>query len=392
MDELDKKLFKDLSSEIKVPDKCRVIIKETINKIEDVKLTTANKFIKIMSITCASLVLTTGIVYAGTIVYNSIWKQPEKVIGTNTTIEENCYKGENEEEARNKIMKILEKFGYYNDKIKSITLENNAYDYNLVWKAKTENGINIDLSANNKNYFAISYDENKLLSKNLKKDIINKEQAEIVARELCEKYGYDLSKYNKVVVTPYYDRDDFKFGQSDEDIESNLWNVVFSKIYDDGINSYENIRISFVSGINKEYYFMYENLIPENNPIEITQEQAKQIVLDAEKKIDSNYTIRNIYTNIDIALMNGDAYLRMNNYEQYSKQYYGQYLIDFTDEEYIRYRTESRVRRTWMVTIECERKEKSKNVVDKYYTYYVDATTGEIIGGNSIYYMIKLKY
>ena len=136
---------------------------------------------------------------------------------------------------------------------------------------------------------------------------------------------------------------------------------------------------------------MYENANIDDNPIVIEEEEAKKIVLEAEQKIQSDYEIENIHVNLDIAQMNGDAYLRMEDYNLYSKQYYGNIREDFKDEEYTRYRTDNPVRKVWMVTIECDEVSKNGEPIDKYYTYQVDATTGEITGGSHIYYLLKLQ-
>lgn len=114
-------------------------------------------------------------------------------------------------------------------------------------------------------------------------------------------------------------------------------------------------------------------------------------MLEAEQKIQSDYEIENIHVNLDIAQMNGDAYLRMEDYNLYSKQYYGNIREDFKDEEYTRYRTDNPVRKVWMVTIECNEVSKNGEPIDKYYTYQVDATTGEITGGSHIYYLLRLQ-
>ena len=80
MDELDKKLYHDLSLEVEIPNKCKSVIKESLN---DNKINRKKKhysLAKIAVATCASFVLTAGIVYAGTAIVNKIWKQPEKIL------------------------------------------------------------------------------------------------------------------------------------------------------------------------------------------------------------------------------------------------------------------------------------------------------------------------
>ena len=392
MDDLERKLYHDLSSGVEIPDKVRTIIEESLKdtKVKKKKYS----LLKIALTTCASLLLTVGIVYAGTKVYDAIWKNPEKVIGTEENINEKDIMYNNtmtEEEAREKAEKILKNFGYENEIIKSMKIESNDQNYDIIWKIETQNNIFVEFDARGGEYLAISYDEGKILSENIPKEQIDKKEAETLARSICDKYGYDLNKYNKVYTIPYIDNTSFNWSDTEKEIKAYQWNVVFSKTYESGINSFENIRISFIAGADEVYYFMYESANVEDNPIIITEEEAKKIVLEAEQKIKSDYKIENTHVNLDIAQMNGDAYLRMKDYELYSKQYYGNIGEDFKYEEYTRYRTDNPVRKVWMVTIECDEVSENGEPIDKYYTYQIDATTGEIIGGSHIYYLLKLQ-
>ena len=79
MDDLEKKLYHDLSSGIDVPDKIKTIIEESLKDTNIKKK--KYPFLKVALATCACLILTVGIVYAGTKVYDAIWKEPEKVVG-----------------------------------------------------------------------------------------------------------------------------------------------------------------------------------------------------------------------------------------------------------------------------------------------------------------------
>lgn len=395
MDELDKKLYYTFNKDEEIPKEFPKVIQEALKNCKANKKHSYYSIARIITTACASLLITTGIVYAGATISNYIWKQPEKTVGfydennKGTITKEEQESAISEDEAIEKSKNLLEKFGYINEKIKSSELINNSQDYNLIWKIETYNGISIDIDSKNGNYFAISYDENKLLNKDSQNCKVTREEAEEKARDLCKKYGYDLEKYNKVYIEPHSYEDVW----NGWDGTSNHWHITFSKTYDDGINSYENIRMSFITGseITELYYFMLEDAKTEDNPIVITEEEAKQIALDAEKKINTGYEIKNIYANLDIALMNGRAYERMTNYEQYCKQYYGDYLKDFSASEIVTYRTDSIVRNVWMVTIENDGVTDTGKYVDKYFTYYVDRTTGEIIGGSEIYYLLKLQ-
>ena len=77
--------------------------------------------------------------------------------------------------------------------------------------------------------------------------------------------------------------------------------------------------------------------------------------------------------------MNGKAYFRMKDYETYKKQLDGE--VDY--ENLVYYRTKDVVRRCYMVTVFYNI---PKNNLDSTFTYFIDVTTGEIIGGNEHYF------
>lgn len=87
-----------------------------------------------------------------------------------------------------------------------------------------------------------------------------------------------------------------------------------------------------------------------------------------------------------IVKMNADAYDRIHNYEKYYKSMQTPgYSTD--DKNY--YYTKDKVRNAWVVVIIYE--DNFNNVVKRYtegkYSYFIDCTTGEIIGGHSMDYI-----
>ena len=377
MDELDKKLYHDLSLEVEIPNKCKSVIKESLN---DNKINRKKKhysLAKIVVATCASFVLTAGIVYAGTAIVNKIWKQPEKVVGfysdenTNQITEEEKASVMSEQEAIEKAKELLKKFGHEGEKIKLIQLDNNPNNYELEWYIQTDsdetNPNIISFDARGEDCFDVLFQD--ALNESIHNYRTTEEEAVKTARELCKKYGYDTEKYTKI---------DIRSNLEPE--EAYIWYVDFYKEYDGIINPYESIKIGFVPEINDIYYLYVNNLKYENNPVEITEEQAKRVVLEAEQKTDTDYEMININTSLAINKMNGDAYKRITDYEQY-------YDTDNPSEKEVYYKTEGRVRKTWNVILEYdvprfgEKEYKKSDFFKRYYTYYVDATTGEIIGG-----------
>lgn len=380
MDELDKKLYLDLNSDIEIPSKLDFIIKDCFKQRKK-----QHSFFKVIISTCAGLIITMGIAYAGTTISNYIFKQPEKVVGgnQNTVTQEEKQSVISETEARKKSAQILNKFGYQDSKIETIELVNNSSNYELHWYIKTNNDITISLNANDESSFNLWNDS--VLNKDIENYRTTQNEAEETARALCKKYGYNLDSYTNIKVT----------SNMNSEKQSYIWYANFYKEYDGIINLYENIRISFIPEINEIIYFSTSNRACENNPIEITEEQAKEIVLKEEQKISTKYEISNINTELSIVSINGEAYLRTTDYEQFREQTSANYPM----ENWVNYRTDQRVRKAWIVTVKynipdsVNKFDDSYNKNDEQFSYYIDVTTGEVIGGCSNYeLMVKKLY
>ena len=377
MDKIDKKLYNDLNMQMETPDELDTIIKNGLNQKK-----AHGSILKKVASFLIILFATSGIVLAASVAYENyeknIWKTPQKVTGENAQDNENQNVTKqntmSEEEARKKGQEILEKFGYSNDKIKTIKLEGSPDNYDLKWYIETEQNILIDFDANGESSFSI-LNENKVYNKDIQKYRTSQKEAEKTARELAKKYGYDTEQYKYIKVS----------SNMNSDSESYTWNVTFFKEYEGVVNPYERIEISFIPEINDIICFIVIDKKFENNPIKITEEEAKEIALKEEEKINVMYEVKNIEINLKIEAMNGYAYLRTNDYDQLHKQTLSS---DYPYEDWVFYRTESRVRRIWLVTIVYDIPNKfdgNYNPNDERVSYFVDVTTGEVIGGGSIF-------
>lgn len=405
MDEFDKRLYSALGADITIPSKLEKVIKESLtdNNLDkksgfgtaqrslallyrkNRRFFLYNKKVKHHSIqkigiaACTTIIATAGIVYAGTAISNYIWKQPEKTTGFYSNNTQNITNEErasamSRPEAIEKTNELLRKFGYENKKIISMELNNNPHNYELTWHVTLDNGTSnddiIEFDARGGDSFNVLF-QNVLKENNYR---ITKDEAEKTARELCKKYGYDTQKYNKVKIKPNLEKSE----------DSYMWYADFYMDYEGIINPYESLKIAFTPKTNDIYYFYVSNFEFENNPVEVSKEKAKEIVLISEQKMSTNYKIKNVVINLSIDKMNGDAFKRLTDYEQYYKEGHDK---NFSTAEVVSYRTQSLVRKVWKVTLEYDIPQftvnfKSEtNPFDRYYTYYVDATTGEIIGG-----------
>lgn len=370
MNQLDKKLYNDLSCKTEIPSELDTVIKKGLCK----KKSNVLNFKRIASFLII-IFATSGIVFAGSAMYDkNIWKEPERVVveSAKNSNNENEIKQNtmSEDDARKKANEILEKFGYKTDKIKTIKLENHIDDYGSNWNITTEQNIIISIDGNKEDGFSIRNDN--ILNKDITNYRTTKEEAKNTAKKIAEKYGYDTKEYSYIKVE----------SNLDSDKDSYIYNVTFYKEYNGIKNPYESIDISYIPQINEIYGFTFYNKKFENNPVEITKEKAEKIVLNEEQKLSEKYEmydIKKIETELKIVSMNGYANFRANEYEQLHEQTSENYPY----EKWVFYRTESRIRMAWQVKViyNINKLDEGYNINDEQFCYYIDATTGEVIGG-----------
>lgn len=365
MKNLDDFITDIVTNEINKPEEYKQAIRNAFNK----KSSKKHIFEKIITVS-SILFMGCSVVFATSyIAYEKIFKEPEKIGNFYTAsgdirniTEKEKHDSITEDEAKEKSLEILKKYGYENEIIEKIELVSNPVNYRLFYKVETQNKHNIQIDAiNTENYSITPY---------IKEDISNyrgtQEELEKYVREFCKNHDIDLSEYNVLNVN--------KNRITDED--SYIWYFYFYKKYDNIVNTYEEVSIAIVPEINEIFWIIINKEPFENNEIVITQEEAKQIVLETEKKIPTGLEINDIYVNLDITEMNGDAYQRINDYEKYCEKITENYPLE--DIEY--YRTDYLIRKAWMVAVIYDTNS-AASPIDKCYTYFVDVTTGEIIGG-----------
>ena len=379
MDEIEKKLYRDLNENMKIPEKCEEVIMKSLKSKRK-----HYSWIKIASTACASLMITAGVVFAGTKVAETIWKKPEKMVGNleSTITKEDMIGIMSENEAKNKAESLLKRFDYNEETIKSVGLEKDTFDSKISWRVETNSNISITFDAYDKEKEALYLFNSDCSKKDIENCHTTKEDAEKTARDLCEKFEYDLSEYDYVEVSANLENEE----------EAYIWYVDFYKEYDGLVDRFNSINIAFVPEINEIYYFIVTEEIFENNPVEITEEQAKEIALEAERETSINYEVKSTEIELGIVSMNGGAYSRTTNYEQFCEQS----KLNYPEEQYIEYLTEKRIRKAWKVMIEYDVPTNdmfsdSFRNQDLGYIYYIDATTGEVIGGEEYNKGITIK-
>ena len=397
MDELDRKLFSDLSEQVEIPIRCEYVIRNALKNGKTKNKNTIKSIILIAARACGVIFLTSGIVFAASKIYENVWKEPEKVdnfYGDNYEYDENALYGVghskdidiskqnaiSEDEARARFEEILKEFGYESEKIISIELSDNPSDDSLFYRATTANKFLLDIDAKDTRNF-------KIFTDIAYKDIDNcrgtQEEVEKAVEEICKKQGYDLSKYNHKKVSFNISQSAFEKNiKNHTSIENNpedanIWGIEYYKEYNGVINRNEQISVGIIPGINKLEHFTYIDKAPENTDIVITKEGAKEIALAKEKQLNIGYNIKNINIELAITGMNGNAYLRENDYKHY---YESMTTENYPIEKLQYYRVEERIRQVWRVKLEFERTNNSKYNEDSF-TYFIDTATGEIVGG-----------
>lgn len=328
--------------------------------------------IKLLVPTACAIMLCTGVMATSCIMYEKVWKIP--VVVSQKEIENNMKKEITKEEKTNYITeeeakkiaeKIIKKLGYKNIKITNIELKrgyDTKYSSHYIIKAD-EILITINPTNGKLDYFG----DNSINTKKIKSDKISKEKAKEIARKIYNKLeifdnisDYEIVNTEKVKTA---------FGANINE----MWEVSFAKIYNGNYDKSNksticfavcdnNIAISAITG-ERETNF-------ENNPIIITKEQAIEIAKNKEKQF-SDLEISKITANLSIEKMNIFIYCLEKN----------------TTNENGELKVDNISRNVWVVDIKHNKKSKPKDgkieTVKKIYDkkYYIDTTTGEIIGG-----------
>ena len=356
-----------MNSDIKERVKLKIAISKEREKEERVM---KDSIYRKIAIVASIIFMFSGVAFAGQKIIEKIWREPEKVesfYGSEEKIitDEEKQKAISEEEAKERAIAILEEYGYGDEIIESIEFINNPVTDELLYKIVTQNNCEVEVDGLNKeNYSFFS----NILYQDVEKYHSSKDVVEAYVREFCQIHGINLTDYQALAVS--------KNGLTEED--SYLWHFHFYKKYGELVNTYEEVSIAVVPEINEIYYVIYQNLPFENSEIVITKEEAKQIVIDEEKKIPTGLNIKEVTIGLDITKMNGDAYIRTNHYEQYIEQ---TTTAGYPVENIVYYRTDHRVRKVYVVCVEYDTLDN-----DRFYSYFVDVTTGEIIGGTKGYH------
>lgn len=384
MDQLDKYIQDIVSQKITEPDDLEEIMLNAIHTAKGKKRIRRYKITRAIITSVTTIIIITGVGVAGFIAYDKIWKNPEKY--TYEEIQETIAEGNNvgevenlitEETAKQNATTIMNNLGYNNEIIKSITLQkdinnNDKPFYNILTGNNENEGIAIKLNANTGDL--ISFANNNFQNIEIKTNTINNEQAKEYSNQIIEKVGLKESEYQLTNCTQQ------QITYSDQ--VKNVWVATYNKLYDGIYNPYEVLTNNFVINDNKiEISSIIETSdgTYDNNPTVITQEEATQIAINKEKELTSR-EIESTSSEIGIRKMNKYIYKLENNIITTNNE---------SKENKNLMLEENKIRKVWIIRIVHENKNiEIKNDIDMLRAlnkkYYIDITTGEILGGEQI--------
>ena len=375
MNDFENKIKRTLKKEVEKPLSYDYAIKNAFYNSKNKRK--SNLLLKLVTTTSCLIMACTGVFATSYIVYEKVWKKPVIVDQEeeNANIEKEISKEEkenyiSEEDAIKTANEVINKLGYKNTQISNVDLKrkyNNEYSGHYILRS---NNILITINAETGKleYFG----DNSINDKDIKCDEISEAKVNEIAKEIYNKLGlFDNENKYEIVNTK---KADIAFG---EHINS-LWEVSFGKIYN---GNYDKSNISTIcfsicdNNIVISSITIIDNNNFENNPIIITKEKAIEIATNKEKDF-SNLEISDINADLSIEKMNIFIYCLENNITNENGEI----------------KTDDITRNVWVVDVKHNKETRPKDAeietVKKLYNkkYYIDATTGEIIGGEQSEY------
>ncbi|MBR3881840.1 MAG: hypothetical protein IKJ36_01065 [Clostridia bacterium] len=332
------------------------------------------------TVVCLLLTFSTA-VFAAYMIYENIWKDPERT--SRKQREESVLAPIDEEELNNIISEekaktiattIIGNLGYENTTISEIKI-NRSYENNedLYYHIVFDN-ITIQLDAKTG---VIDYIENRETKNMIKEnDLIDKAEAVEIANSIYKKVG--IGNIDNYIVLSSEERDGL-----DDTYKNKYWKVIYGLAEDDIKLDDKIFMITFkiIDGNAYIYKLSYRRLNDlVNNPIVITEDEAIKIAIEKEKEF-SNLEISKVSAELDMEMMNEFIYILENEKENDSGNVHVEDVIRNVWVVYIEHKKDNKPRNTNLLTVRQEFNKK----------YYIDATTGEIIGGKEMEYFNRKK-
>lgn len=371
-----------MNEEIKEKLKTKIAISQIKNEEEKAMNKKGNFIFKNIGIAACVLMSLTGVVFAGSKVIENIWKTPEKVQISSGDLEEITKiteesKQENmtEEKAKEIAINKLNEIGFNSNIVG--TNHYKEFDSNKIWyRFDTEDNYEISIDGQTGEFFDIW--NNNRNTQDTKK-YMTEEQAKELANKYYKLFGYKEGEYEITDVQSVNN-------EGNDKGPGFRMTVTYNKKYGDVYNPYEYISITLESKNMEMDMFRVDNIPFDNNEVVITENEAVNIALKEDEKIETN-KVESTKAKLMVVKMNADAYNRINDKDKF---YEAMQTPNYPIEERNYYNVDDRVRKAWVVVINYE-DNYNGDIVKRYtegkYSYFVDATTGEIIGGHTLDYI-----
>ena len=355
-------------------------LQKILSNITNEKKKNMNKYnlLKMVATFIIVIGITAGVVYAGSIVYEKVFKKPEKIENYIEKIEINEEDLKNiisEEEAKRKAIQGIKRFGIEvsEEDITNIFLDKSMPNiYSLLYTITISDGemyIDIDALTGEFTGFNISNIDTKFTGHQLMEEYATtKENVIDAVKEKKQEYGFG-DEYELVELSN---------GTENDEEKSGFWYASFAKKYDGIVNKYQSVSIAIIPTINYVYLVNIQDVAFENNPIVINEKEAIKIAKKVDKKINTEkYKTDKITASLSIEYMNGEVYLKENGMEEGDKMIT---LEDGTTLQYNIYKASQEIRKVYVVEVSYKNRPDERPR-----KYYVDTTTGEIVGGENIF-------
>lgn len=367
MDNFEQKMKEIFSKDFTPPIEYRKAVKTAVENAQYSNKNNKLFFISNINNMVASfiigIIVLSGVAYASVKLYENIWKNPQE-----TTINEFLINNDDKEAVLDEATLInlateeFKRIGYDNIKIESSKYTKNPYSNDILFFevfAYNEENKNLSIILNAITGKFISFGTDLDLQPQNYRD--NRYNVEETAKNLYLKLGYKDLDYELI---------DLKGNYLNDEQKSWFWIATFAKKYNNIVNKYEEISISFIPQINKVIVLQEVNSNFENNDIVLSKDEAIEIAKNKERDLYNNIDNIDISCNLDIEKMNSTIYIAENNIQD-------NFNLKNENNEIItgnKYYTENIVRNVYNVKI-------THKTTNRIINYFIDATTGEIIGG-----------
>lgn len=378
-DDIDKYIEDIVNKKISEPEGFEKAIREALYSDKFNKKLRKRQIIRTISTACATVILTSGVAIGGFIVYEKVWKEPKQytyeelknTIADTEVSDEEKKDLISEEQAKQTALEIAKNLGYENEVVESIELKQNkeeGYESTYYLINANNNIEKLNMRVDAKTGELVSLENKDILRNQNKLEKITEQEAEEISSKIFKIISDELYEFNECKQENVI----YKGKQA------TVWISNYYKKYNEIINPYEQLSIQFfkndnkieVSSISKNNNGKYEN----NEEI-ISEKEALDIAINKEKELTANeitgYAVEKGIRKANKYIYELEKYsIKKNNENQKNEN-------QFTE-------TENIARNVWIVKITHNNQitDKLENYIKGINKeYYIDITTGEIIGG-----------